>query len=715
MLNKLQTFKAILKNLDSAEITIAKSYNAQGCSSFSLYENGAFICDLEISSSSETSRNFIYQVTGFPELKIDGEYEIYDNRNVPIYLDCSCLARYDKYVDRMYCPKEMGAIYSKESTTFRVFAPSASVAVVNVYKEKKNFTTILLTKDEESGTFEGTLKGDYDGYLYSYLLKINNQFVEAMDPYAKAVNRFSRKAFIIDPKKVEVESNRENLPPFSSPTDAIIYEMSVRDITSDKSVGFINKGKYFGLLEENIKTRNGNPAGMDYLKSLGVTHVQLQPVFDFCTTNDEHPEDTYNWGYDPLNFNVPEGSFSINPNDPYSRIIELKKVIQLFHKNGIRVVMDVVYNHLFNQEISCFEQTCPNYYFRYNEHGEKSNGSFCGNDFESRHLMARKFIVDSCKYWTKEYDIDGFRFDLMGIIDIKTMQEVTKEVKKLKPDSIIYGEGWDMPTMMPSNQKASMLNANALPDIGFFNDRYRETSKGKTDPSELFVKGYLSGDTNYIDGFKHIFAGSCLPLAFPPLFSSPTQSINYVECHDNHTLFDKLKVCCYDEDEQTILKRIKLFNACIMLSEGVPFFHMGQEIGLTKKGVGNSYNSGDDINQFKYQVLDKRKDLYKYFIDLVKIRKEYSFLRLNNKNDIEKSLNFVNLDSGALAIEFKNKSIIDPYQNVVIFINPSKQSVEVDLDDYYQVVLNETGRFTTPLYAKHLIINSISVVMVIKK
>lgn len=714
MLSKVQSFKAVLKRLNHAEITISKSYNSNGCKAFYLYENGAFISDLTIESRMETSRNFIYQISDIPELKLGREYEIYDERNIPISLDCSILCQYDKYIDQMYFDGEMGALYSKSHTTFRIFSPLASKVVVNVFKTSSSLVSFPLTKNEDNGVWEGTLDGDYEGYFYTYVMKINNEYHEAMDPYAKSVNRFSRTAYIIDPKKAEVERFDDHLPPFEGINDAIIYELSVRDMTSDKTVGFINHGKYMGLMEENIKTRKGNKAGIDYLSSLGITHVQLLPIFDFCTTNDEHPEDTYNWGYDPLNYNVPEGSYSNNPTDPYTRIIELKKMIQKFHKNGIRVVMDVVYNHVFNMECSCFEQACPNYYFRFNENGDKSNGSFCGNDFESRHLMARKFIIDSCKYWVKEYDVDGFRFDLMGILDIKTMNDVVSECKKIKPDFIIYGEGWDMPTLMSGNLKASMNNADKLPEIGFFNDRFRDTSKGKTDANELFVKGYLTGDSNYIDGFKHIFAGSVCPIAFPPLFRQPTQSINYVECHDNNTLYDKLKVCCYGDDEKSILKRVKFINACVMLSMGVPFFHMGQEIGLSKDGNHNSYNSGDKENSFKYKVLDERIDLYHYFLDLTKVRKLFKFFRLSTREEIERTIEFINLDKGALCVQYKDSEIIAPYKDVRLFINPSKESIEVDLDDYYQVVLNETGMFTSPLYSQHLRVNGFSVVLVIK-
>ena len=609
----------------------------------------------------------------------------------------------------------MGAIYTKEGTTFRIFSPLASNGVVslknNITKEK---VVIPLIKDDKTGILEGYAEGDYASWFYNYLLRINNQYRLVPDPYAKAVTALSKYSVVVNPMDVEIDLNHDKLAPFGGINDAIIYEMSVRDITSDPSTSIVNKGKYLGLTEEGIKTKKNNPVGIDYIKSLGVTHVQLLPIYDFQTTNDLHPEDTYNWGYDPCNYNTPEGSFSTNPFDPLNRIIELKKVISKLHENGIRVVMDVVYNHVFNMETSCFELACPNYYFKFNHDGTKSDGSFCGNEFESRHLMARKYIIDSCKYWVKEFGIDGFRFDLMGLIDIETINQVSSECSKIKKDFIMYGEGWDMPSVMGSHQRASMNNSFSMPNVGFFNDRFRDISKGKTGNDEIGVKGYLTGDTNYIDGFKHVFTGSVLPIAYPPLFRTMSQSINYVECHDNNTIFDKLKRCCNDEDEATILKRIKLINAAVMLSYGVPFFHMGQEIGLTKFGEHNSYRSSDDINQFRYKTLDERIDMYKFFIDLVKVRKELSFLKINDKELLERSISLSNENNGILKINVYNSELINPLKDVVIFINPTKSKYETDLSDYYQIVLNETGAIDS-LYSQHLIVNPLSLVVCIKK
>lgn len=715
-MNPFSSFGAKLKDEENIEVIVAKSYNSQGCLKFYLYDGDSLVGELEIVSKSYSSKYITYQLYNRYALSLGRDYYIMDERNISIDLDISRLMQLDKFVGRLYSDEKMGSSYSKKGTTFRIFSPIASSGIVMIQnKEKKIFESTPLVKNEKTGVFEGYAKGDLGSHNYFYLLKINNRFEKVMDPYSYAVTLLSHSSVIVNPKDVEVDLNLDKLKPFGTINDAIIYETSVRDLTSDPNTSIVNKGKFLGFIEEGVKTQKGNPVGIDYLKSLGVTHVQLLPVYDFQTTNDLHPEDTYNWGYDPCNFCAPEGSFSTKPNDPLNRIIELKKLVSKLHENNIRVVMDVVFNHVFNMETSCFEQACPNYYFKYNQDGILSNGSFCGNEFESRHLMARKYIIDACKFWVKEYGIDGFRFDLMGLIDIETINLVYQECKKIKPDFIMYGEGWDMPSCMGQQQRASMNNAFLMPNVGFFNDRFRDIVKGKTGHDELYVKGYLSGDTNYIDGFKHVFSGSVLPIAHPPLFATASQSINYVECHDNNTIFDKLRVCCYNEDETTILRRVKLINASIMFASGVPFFHMGQEIGLSKYGEGNSYNLPDSINQFRYNELDQRMDLYHFFIDLVSIRKEFSFLRLSNKDDLEKTFEFNTEFGGILKIRYKNKDIIKPYQDVLIYINPTGNSYETDLDDYYKIIFNESGKISSNLYSQHLIVNPLSLVMLVKE
>lgn len=707
-------FSAKITSEGIMEIAIRKNYNSNGCSRFFLYENNQLTTELKIMSKSESTSLFVYQVSYAYPIKLGYDYEIYDERNIKFPLDCSYLMRLDEYVDQYYDEGEMGAIYHEDYTDFKVFSPIASEGFVK-YKINEEIRIQAMHKNQDTGVFHVRINENLDKVKYYYVLKVNGEYHDVVDPYARSVSLNSCAGVVVNPKQVEVNLHHDCLKPLEKPSDSIIYEFSIRDMTSFNDTQIKNKGKYLGLLEKGIVTKNNNPVGIDYLTSLGITHVQILPMFDFTTTSDTHPEDTYNWGYDPLNYNAPEGSFSSDPGDPYARIIELKQMIAEFHKNGIRVIMDVVYNHVFNKDTSNFDLACPDYYFRFQPNGEISNGSFCGNEFESRHKMARKFIVDSCVYWVKEYGIDGLRFDLMGLIDIDTMNQVAKACKSIKSDFLIYGEGWDMPSILSSNEKSKIYNSAMTPQVGYFNDRFRDIAKGKSSDLELDQRGYLTGDRNYVDGFKHVFLGSTIALAHPPLFEDVAQSINYVECHDNATLFDKLAYSNPSEDIETRLKRIKLINVVTLLSLGIPFIHMGQEIGLSKNNVHNSYNAGDLINQFNYDILDQREEMYRFFKDAIKLKRKYSFLRLENKETICKCIDFVTLGNGALLINIDGKDVSDEFSNIKIFINPSLDSTSYDLDDYYHIIFNEAGLISTPLYAKHLMINGLTCLICVKE
>lgn len=682
-------FNATL-NLDhSIDIHIHKKYASQFTKKFFLYCNNERICELNIQDRRETNNHFHYVLNGVPALTIGKDYRIYDDRYLFCYLDMNVLLKNEKICSLYRCDDEMGAIYTPEFTTFRLFSPLASNAYV-VYEKDDNELIVSMKKNEDTGVFETIIFDDLKKCTYNFLVKINGELISANDPYAKALTAQSFKGVIVDFEDVKVNLYNDSLNPLNGITDAIIYELSVRDMTSMKDSSFQNKGKFLGLTESNCFSKKGNPIGIDYIRNLGATHVQLLPIFDFCTVCDENSKESYNWGYDPLYYNVPEGSYSTNTNDPYSRIIELKQMISSFHKNGIRVVMDVVFNHVFNLESSCFEKLCPSYYFRFKNDGTPSNGSFCGNEFNSSHPMARKFIIDSCLYWVKEFGIDGFRFDLMGLLDIETINLVYQECKKINPSFIVYGEGWDMPSVLNGDKKAKMDNASMMKNIGFFNDRFRDIVKGKSGDYDLYIKGYLLGDSNYRDGFKHCYLGSCLPFAFPPLFDNPSQSINFIECHDNATIYDKLKVSNYSESEKDLLKRINLLNSAVILSFGVPLLHAGQEIGLSKKGVYNSYNSPDEINQFDYDVMDNRMNMVKYLQDIISIRKKYSCFRNNDKNYIQNSVKTTNLDNGGLLIEYNDVKELNDGKIFIIF-NPSFNPIFHELEDDVRVIFNENG------------------------
>ncbi|MBP5694808.1 MAG: type I pullulanase [Bacilli bacterium] len=589
-----------------------------------------------------------------------------------------------------YAKNDLGATYSREQTTFKVWAPLASkVSLFIRKKETEVFKTYKMIRGQ-NGVFEITLKGDYDGYFYRYLVTNSGLAQLTTDPYAKGSSANGKDSCVIDPEQIKVDLSEKKLPTYKDYTDTIIYELNVRDFTIDKSTNIQNKGKYLGLTEEGRKTKDGNKAGLDYLEDLGITHVQLLPIYDFKTVDELNPDKEYNWGYDPQQYFVPEGSYSTNPNNGYTRVIEIKKMIQAIHKKGIKVNMDVVFNHVYSYENSVFEKIVPNYYFRKNSNGTMCNGSGCGNDLATERKMVRKLIIDSLIYWVKEYGIDGFRFDLMGLIDIDTIKIALKEVRKLKPDAMIYGEGWDMYTNLSKEKKTTILNSDKVADVAFFNDAFRDIVRGNNDLAN-FNCGYLLGNTNYLEGFKFVTLGSCVDYCYNPRFISANQSINYLECHDNCTLFDKITAIHVNESEDIKFKILKMANFSVLFSFGIPFIHAGQEIGLSKQMHDNTYNEGDKYNKFDYSILDERIDLFNYLKSLIQLRKSMNLQRFvsNNSDTIEDTNYFENLDNDALAIYLSDPNGSERKFN--IYYNPTEEDLKIQFDEYNRLIVCEKG------------------------
>lgn len=704
---KIINIDAELKSLDTIEVSVYKQYTTLEIKAFNFYDNGKFVKTLKWISKSESKSSFIYILNINYEFIPGHLYELCDDRNEFFPLDISIIALSSEFEKKYRFDGEMGAIYSKESTTFRVFSPLASEAFVKLIDKNEVSTLHPMARLENSGVYEAIVKGNCEEFKYHFVVNLNGQLVEATDPYAFALTSNSRYGYVVNPEKLQqIDLHKESLPPFNKLTDAIIYEIDVRDATS--LTGFENKGTFKALSQEGLKDSNGNPVGLDYIKSLEVTHVQLLPVYDFQTIDEDHPAKQYNWGYDPKFYFAPEGSYSTNPDDCYTRLFELRELVGSFHKNGLRAVMDVVFNHTFNRISNSLEQLCPGYYFRKNNDGTYSNGSGCGNDIESCHYMARKLIIDALVHFVKWYGFDGYRFDLMGILDKETINKAYYTLKNINKDIIMYGEGWNMATNLPSSLKANSNNAKEMPTIGFFNDRFREVVKGASSDNNLASKGYLSGDTNYIDGFKHCILGSCVALAFPPMFDEPTQSINYVECHDNATIFDKLLLSNADESVENRLKRIKMMNVVSILSYGIPFIHAGQEFGATKKSHYNSYNLIDEINGLDYNLRTARKDMVKYLADAIKLRKNMDIFRLDKKEDIVNAVTFENLSHGALLIKYDDKA---NSRIVYFFINPTTETVSYKFDNYAKIIFNEAGLINTDFFSQLMIINGLSLIV----
>lgn len=536
---------------------------------------------------------------------------------------------------KYYYEGELGAIYSPEKTTFRLWAPTAqAVEFVNYSQDGK---VTAMTKGEK-GTWEITFNGDQKGVEYRYRLHFDGGKInEAIDPYARAVTANSTRTVVIDTEKTVPHNwDGKRMPAFTSMKDAIIYEAHVRDLTIGPDNGITNKGKFLGLTEAGTKTKAGNLSGLDYLKSLGITHVQFLPVFDFGSVDEQGDisfNAQYNWGYDPQNYNVPEGSYATKPADPTSRILELKSMVETMHANDMRVIMDVVYNHVHKPEMSPLQQTVPNYYFRMDANCKFQDGTGVGNETASEQLMMRKYIVDSVTYWAKNYDIDGFRFDLMGIHDVETMKAVREALNKIDPSIVILGEGWKMGNHPAGVAAANQENAKKLPGISFFNDQYRDTVKG--DNFELKHTGFISGANqvqrswdllNNIKGAQYVRD-----------YLSPNQSVVYNEAHDNYTMFDKLKGSLpATTSDSELAQRHALGTGTQYLANGAVFIHAGQEFLRTKAGDHNSYKSPDSVNVFDYDRAQKYKKEVKFFRDLNQFRKQYDFMRQGSYDEVNK-------------------------------------------------------------------------------
>jgi pullulanase len=603
-----------------------------------------------------------------------------------------------EYFDQIfaYDGNDLGSSYTKARTLFKVWAPTAEKVFVNLYEdgEKGEPFDIIPMKKGIKGTWSCEKNGDLKDFYYTYLVTIDGRENETVDIYAKAVGVNGNRGMIVDLKATNPKGFENDIrPPFENPTDAIIYELHIRDISADKSSWIRKKGKFLGLTETGTLNKSGLKTGIDHIKDLGVTHVQILPSFDFASIDEEADNSTeykYNWGYDPKNYNAPEGSYSTNPYDGNVRITEMKEMIMAFHEKGIRVNMDVVYNHTYNIEDSWFQKTVPDYYYRKTKAGY-SNASGCGNETASDRLMFRKFIVDSVSYWAKEYHIDGFRFDLMAVHDIDTMTAVRKALDKIDKSIMVYGEGWTAATAaIPYQEQALKVNMSELSGIGAFNDDIRDAVKG----SVFDAKG--KGLVNGADGceqrvrFGIVGATDHMGVRIKGWATEPSQSINYVSCHDNLTLWDKLSLSNPDDNRLDRIKMNKLAAAIILTSQGVPFFQAGEEILRSKDCDENSYKSPDSVNSIKWNEKTTNLDVYEYYKGLIAFRKENPALRLKTADEIRQKLTFIDGN-------IKNL-IAYRVDDIIVIFNSNKQSVGINLPSgKWDIYVNENKAGTAIL------------------
>lgn len=637
-------------------------------------------------------------------LKIN-HYEVFENKftillnstiNIKeecfvIYEDLKVKANYStlfsskEFNYKYYCDSDLGYKYTKDNTIFKVWSPAAKNISLLIYKESEPSLNekpeIIKTEELSNGLWYCDVQSDLDGYYYTYEVTVYNKCYEAVDPYTTAIGVNGLRGAIINLNKTNPDNWKDDTSPrLKSFTDAIIYETNIRDISIHHNSGVKNKGKFMGLTEETTFSDKNICTVLSHIKELGITHIQFMPIFDFSHKSiDEKNPTKYNWGYDPQNYNVPEGSYSTNPFSPYCRIYELKLMIMKLHKNGFCVNMDVVFNHLWHHVDNNFQKIFPGYYFRYYEDGSMSNGSGCSNDTASENLMMRKFIVDSVKFWSKEYHIDGFRFDLMGLHDIETMNSIRKELDNIDSNIMLYGEGWNLNTALDDDNKACIKNSLKLPKIGHFNDVIRDTIKGN-----IFIpndKGYATGKSDLESLLKNCIAASIKnEKSNMGIFYNPCETINYVSCHDNYTLWDKICVSCENESLENKKYMHKLCNGIILTSQGIAFLHSGVEFCRTKNMIENSFTSLDNINWIDWDRKALFIDVFQYYKDLINLRKSHSAFRMSKKEDISSHLLFLsNMPKNVVAFILKDHANGDSWKNILIIYNPNKNVEMVNI------------------------------------
>lgn len=710
MINIQGRFSSYLDEYNKITILVPKSYYGGEIAPFRLIDSSNLeLFELKVEEKLDFGNElkYILSIQGFVE--IGKEYRIIDCYKNSSYLFLGYIARTDEFDKRFYYGgDDLGAHYSKTMTRFKLWAPTATQVQLVLYEE--DVTHYRKMKRQSKGIWELVVYQDLEGYRYRYEIINNLVKQETIDPYGVASTANATYSVIIDPTKCE-PIRKELSPILEKPTDAIIYELSIRDFTiQDPFVE--HKGKYLGLTEW-IK---GSNTGLDYLKSLGVTHIQLLPIFDFEGIDEMNPEKNYNWGYNPVQYNVPEGSYSTDANNPYSRINELKKLINTLHENGFGVIMDVVYNHVYERRTFPFDAMVPTYFYRYDYQGMPSDGTGCGNDLATNRLMVRQFVLNSIKFWIEEYGIDGFRFDLMGIIDVDTMNAIRQLCDEVNPSILIYGEGWDMNTPLPQNQKAANFNAYQMPKIAHFNDSFRDNIKGHTFNHQ--ERGLALGNFSYANIGKELLAGSSgLNEGETFMFFQPSQSINYIECHDNHTLWDRMQLSNSDESEEIRQKRQLIATAMVIFSQGIPFLHAGQEFFRTKKGIENSYNVSDDINAINWHEVKQ----HQWSIDLIKgyiqIRKIHGAFRFSNSLLVKKHLRIFQHHHSVIEYTLKNVKDYGPWDEIHVFFNIQNRKVELPIvtKGFYMIAnLSKSGIEPFAEVGNELIIEPLSTTIIVK-
>lgn len=585
-------------------------------------------------------------------------------------------------------------VYSPKSTTFSLTTSPDVKKVDVVISDNDSDTAQQLVKSMKrvgAGKWKLTVKNDLKGKYYVFSVYNQAQPDHTPGVFVKAVGVNGKRGAIVDLKDTDPDGWADDVrPELKNPCDLIIYEMHHRDFSMDMSSGIKNKGKFLALTE---------PAAISHLRRLGVNAVHILPSFDFASIDESKPDVAqYNWGYDPLNYNVPEGSYSTNAADPKARIREFKQMVQALHKAGIRVILDVVYNHTFDINGSNFQKTYPDYFFRKNAEGKYSDGSGCGNETASDKELMREFMKESVAYWVNEYHIDGFRFDLMGVHDIETMNEIHDVVAKIDPTIYIYGEGWSAGSCAyPQDKLAIKANARQLNGIGAFSDEMRDALRGPF--SDDTKGGFLAGVPGQEESIKFGIAGAIshpqidmtkVNYSKVPWTNEPSQMVAYVSCHDDMCLTDRLRSSIPYIGDDELIRLDLLAQTAVLTSQGVPFILSGEEMLRDKKGVHNSFRSPDSINRLDWNNLKRYPQVFDYYAGLISLRKQHPAFRMGSADEVRKNLCFLEAPEGVVAYQLKNNAGGDSWKNIIVVLNSQKtpQTVDVPENTYTMVVAN---------------------------
>jgi len=626
---------------------------------------------------------------------------------------CNSTPHYATFNDYpLYEGSDLELTFSPQSSKFRVWAPTASQVKLLLYdkgSEGGAYETLDMDRSEK-GTWTQKIDENLKGKFYTFQIKVNDKWLnETPGMWVKATGVNGNRAAIIDFSETNPAGWENDVrPPLKNFTDITLYEVHVRDFSVAPSSGMKYKGKFLAFTEHGTKNSAGEATGIDHLKELGITHVHLLPVFDFASIDETKlNEKKYNWGYDPLNYNVPEGSYSTNPYNPVTRIREFKEMVQSFHKSGIRVIMDVVYNHTSKGKGSHLDLLAPGYFYRINKDSTLSNASGCGNETASERAMMRKFMVESVVYWATEYHVDGFRFDLMGIHDIETMNAIRAALDKIDPTIFMYGEGWTAgASPLAENKRAVKKNAKELTDIAVFSDDIRDALTGSWMHSK--IPGFVSGTDSLEESVKFGVVGatrhdsidySRLLYSKEPYVKNPSQVINYVSCHDDMCLVDKLKESRpEDASDEELIRFNKLAQTIVFTSQGVPFMYAGEEMYRNKKGIHNTFQSPDSINRIDWNLKTEYKDVFNYYKGLIALRRLHSAFRMPTQEMVQQHLKFISMHTPNVVAYMLTDHVNDEvWKDILVIYNGNRKPVSVQIPEgewnvvCHNGVINLTG------------------------